>query len=1049
MLNKILGKKELFNNFFKIYIKKHIHSKISSNSSFLNCVLSFMAHKNSSVNTFFITFSPVAVSNYEQLLKELYPNEPMLFFKNTSLDPNIISPLFRLYNNQIPNFIVLPFELLFMNIPSKKEITNNVLNFRKNLQLPRNKLIRFLKANGYSRTDNVWVKKEYSIRGDVIDLFLENMEHPIRIETFDDEIERIYAYNPDNQVILNNLDEITLFPKEMNFKNQKLFLELISKTDVVIIDSIERIEKRIGFLNQQGSNYLPNKAIKQAESLLHYRNMISIYEFYTDPNTDFSIDAAPISDLSRDISLFSQHFETWIEKNYEIIFFIKNKNKIKKYEKILQNILLRKKVMPKLHFLHKNIYQNFVLEKEKLVFLSEREFKKVGESVLKPRFPKFFEEELKNIQIGDYIVHEEYGIGRYLGIENKIIANIRGDYFTIEYKDNQRLYLPAGQLEHVHKYISGNDLSPTLDSLNKGTWEIKKKNARKSMEKMLIEITKLYAKRNVIEGISFSKDEDIHKAFATDFQFELTDDQKTAIDEIKKDMEKDTPMDRLLVGDVGFGKTEVALQAAFKSVYDGRQVVVLTPTTVLCDQHYITFKNRFEKYGIRVAMLSRMVSKKESQNVFKDLANGTIDIIIATHKILSDETHFSKLGLLIIDEEQRFGVKHKEKIRLIKNNIDTLTMTATPIPRTLYFSLSEIRPISIIRTPPLGRVPIKTFVNIFNPNIVKSAILEELKRSGQIFFIHNNISELPKIENLLKEYIPQLKIKILHGRLSAKELEKGMLEFKKGQYDLLLSTTIIEIGIDLPNVNTMIINNGENFGLAQLYQLRGRIGRSYRQAFAYIFVDSFENLPPTALKRLTYIRQYQELGSGYNLAMKDIEIRGIGNLLGEKQWGKVGNIGLGMYMKILSTLVEKMKKSDFIPSETVIDLGFFPFIPSEAVQGNVERQKLYLDIIKTDNFEELLQLRQVIAMNYSTAYDQILPLLDFQWIKIASNILNIKKIVFKDNFLVFYMSNPKLLYRVLKKIYKVDVIAEKNFVKLSIATEDILKTLKKILKNLV
>ncbi|MCD6579873.1 DEAD/DEAH box helicase, partial [bacterium] len=986
---------------------------------------------------------------YKQLLMELFPGEEQLFFKDAFDNREIMAALLDLYDAARPQFVILPFELLFKNIPAKHEIKKNILNIEKNGSLSRSKFLKFLNTNGYERKESVWEKNDYSVRGDIVDIFLEQMEEPIRIETFDDEVEKIYSYDRERQIPNKYFKQVNIFPREFKYKKTKLFLEIINKKDIVILDSIELIKKRIAFLKEQEIDILPKSPIDKSQLLIQRRQLIHIYEFSANTNMDFFINVSPIIDISRDLSLFAQYFEEWVDKDFEILFFIKNKNKIKKYEKILNNIVLKKRKKPKLNFIHKNIFQNFILTNEKLVFLSEHEFKKAGEGIFKPKFPKYFEEELKNIQVADYVVHEEYGVGRYLGIENKNIAGINGDYFTIEYKNNQRLYLPAGQVEHIHKYISGSDIPPVLDSLNKGTWEVKKSKAQKNMEKMLIEITKLYAKRNIIEGISFSEDEDIHKAFAMDFQFDLTPDQKTTIDEIKKDMEKDIPMDRLLVGDVGFGKTEVALQAAFKAVYDGRQVVVLTPTTILCDQHYITFKNRFEKYGINVAMLSRMVKRKEVGNIFKDMANGKIDIIIATHKILSDESHFSNLGLLIIDEEQRFGVKHKEKIRLMKNNIDTLTMTATPIPRTLYFSLSEIRPISIIRTPPQGRIPIKTFVNIFNPNIVKSAILEELKRGGQIFFIHNNISELAKIEKLLKEYIPQLRIKILHGRLSAKELEEGMLQFKRGNYDLLLSTTIIEIGIDLPNVNTMIINRGENFGLAQLYQLRGRIGRSFRQAFAYIFVDSFDSLPSAALKRLAYIRQYQELGSGYALAMKDIEIRGIGNLLGVRQWGKVANIGLGMYMKILSVLVEKMKNTDVIVPETIMDLGFFPFISSESVPGNVERQKLYLDIIKTDDLNELSKIQQNVSTYYSSAFEHILPLIEFQWIKIAANILNIKKISHKNDFLIFYLENPKLLYRVLKKIYRVDVIAGTNFVKLSIATDDILKTLKKILKNLV
>ena len=513
-----------------------------------------------------------------------------------------------------------------------------------------------------------------------------------------------------------------------------------------------------------------------------------------------------------------------------------------------------------------------------------------------------------DIEPSDYVVHVDYGIGRYLGIKRLKTKEGLKDNLVIEYKDKDSLYVPFEDLHKIQKYTSFNKRPPKLYKMGSPAWSRAKERAKKSVAKVAMDILEIQAKRNTLEGFRFSGDTDWQGILEKSFPHKETKDQLKATEELKKDMEKSRPMDRLLCGDVGYGKTEVALRAAFKAVMNNKQVAILVPTTILAEQHYITFTARMKDFPVNVEMLSRFRTRPEQQSILKALADGKIDILIGTHRLLSPDIRFKDLGLVIIDEEQRFGVKHKESFKRLRLIVDVLTLTATPIPRTLYLALMGGRDISIIDTPPLERLPIKTEIAEFDERLIRNAVENEVKRKGQAYFIHNRVQGIEKISNRLKRMLPEVSFAVAHGQMNEKELEKTMGEFIKGNIDVLVCTTIIESGIDIPNVNTIIINRADKFGLADLYQLRGRVGRFNRKAFCYLIVDKKDILTGEAQKRLFTIKKYQELGSGFKIAMQDLEIRGAGNLLGVEQHGYIEAVGFDFYCRVLRDAIESLSR---------------------------------------------------------------------------------------------------------------------------------------------
>ncbi len=616
----------------------------------------------------------------------------------------------------------------------------------------------------------------------------------------------------------------------------------------------------------------------------------------------------------------------------------------------------------------------------KYIVFSDKEI--FGSQKMKLRKPKRKKGEkilnLNDLEIGSYIVHENHGIGRYEGIEQLDVQGIKKDYLMIRYKGEDKLYIPIDQMNLIQKYVGSDTIKPRISKLNSGEWQRTKSRAKKAVENMAEDLLNLYAKRENLSGYAFGSDTLWQRQFEDSFPYEETEGQVISSGEIKKDMEKTKPMDRLLCGDVGYGKTEVALRAAFKALMDSKQVAILVPTTILAQQHYNTMVERFGEFPIETGMLSRFRSQKEQERIIDGLKLGTVDIVVGTHRLLSKDVSFKDLGLLIIDEEQRFGVKHKEKLKLLRENVDVLTLTATPIPRTLHMSLVGIRDMSVIEDPPAERYPIQTYVLEYNPQMVREAILKEISRGGQVYFVYNRVETIDKIALELKALVPEARFSIGHGQMGERQLEKVMLDFINHENDVLICTTIIETGLDIPNVNTMIVYDADKMGLSQLYQLRGRVGRSSNLAYGYFTYEKNKVLTEVAEKRLKAIKEFTEFGSGFKIAMRDLEIRGAGNLLGVEQHGHIGAIGYDLYVKFLGEAIRRLKGEEVIEEiHTSIDINIDGFIPLDFI----ENEDLKLEVYK-----------KIAAISDSYDYDELLDeLIDrFGDIpKVVENLMNI------------------------------------------------------------
>ncbi|HSR17072.1 MAG TPA: transcription-repair coupling factor, partial [Ignavibacteriaceae bacterium] len=618
------------------------------------------------------------------------------------------------------------------------------------------------------------------------------------------------------------------------------------------------------------------------------------------------------------------------------------------------------------------IKKGFIHRDSKLLLLTDYQiFNKPYRSRL-PHVRKFKKSKSKmfaSIRKGDYVVHEDYGIGKYVGLETIKIGDVNQESMKILYNEGGVVYVNLNYLSLVKKYSSNENLSPTLSSLGTADWTNTKNKTKKKIKEAARELIELYARRKATKGYQFNADTVWQKELEASFIYEDTPDQEKVTEEVKQDMEAENPMDRLICGDVGFGKTEVAVRAAFKAVQDGKQTAILVPTTILAEQHYNTFKDRLVQFPVKTAVISRFFSKKQQIEILKDLGNGKLDVIIGTHRLLSKDVMFKDLGLLIIDEEHRFGVMSKEKLRSLKLNVDTLTLTATPIPRTLNLSLLGARDLSIIATPPPNRQPIYTYVSVFDVFKIKEWILNELKRNGQVYFVHDRVQSIDKLAGYLNKYIPGIKIGIAHGQMKPSQLENVIHGFLNRKYDVLLSTKIIESGIDIPNVNTIIINRADRFGLAELHQLRGRVGRSARQAYAYLIVPSLSGISKKALRRLQAIEEFTEIGAGFNLSMRDLEIRGAGNLLGTEQSGFINDVGFDLYLKLINQAVEELKYQEFkeifktLPkleekTEPIIDTYYEIGIPESYMPEQVDRLNFYTGLFSIKSIQDLEELTE-------------------------------------------------------------------------------------------
>ena len=661
---------------------------------------------------------------------------------------------------------------------------------------------------------------------------------------------------------------------------------------------------------------------------------------------------------------------------------------------------------------------------------------------------------------GDYVVHANHGIGVFKGIKQIDIAGNTRDYLDIVYDKGDKLYVPVDQLDLVQKYIGSEGKTPKINKLGGNEWQKAKAKVRKSINEIAEDLVKLYAARAALKGYKYSKDTEWQRQFEDEFPYEETPDQLSSLEEIKHDMESDKPMDRLLCGDVGYGKTEVAIRAAFKAVMDGKQVAFLVPTTILAEQHYKNLKKRFSDFPVKIDMISRFRTAKQQKATLQALKEGNVDILIGTHRLVSKDIAFKDLGLLIVDEEQRFGVAQKEKIKSLKKNIDVLTLSATPIPRTLHMSLTGVRDISVIETPPEERYPIQTYVVEQNDQLIRDAILREVGRGGQVYFVYNRVESIQSMANYIRELVPECKVGIIHGQMTEKELEAEMINFMQKEYDVLVCTTIIETGIDIPNVNTMIVNNADKMGLSQLYQLRGRVGRSNKIAYAYFMYTKDKVLTEVAEKRLKALKDFTELGSGFKIAMRDLEIRGAGNMMGSSQHGHMAAIGYDLYCRMLEDTVKLIKgEIEQEPIETTVDIKMDAYIPASYIEDEIQKIEVYKKIAAIENMDDYTEIKEELEDRYSSIPEAVYNLMDIAYIKSLAKKLLVEEIKETPKEIRFKFSNRykdiNSIYGLLLKNYKENVVlyfGESPFFAIkinSLRKEEMLDFYKKLLKELI
>ena len=871
----------------------------------------------------------------------------------------------------------------------------------KNFETEINKYIKSLKSKGKKESAQDIQEKLYSR----LEAFKEGREKslefllPYMNYTFDTLLEYL---SEDSIVFLDQPHRIKEKYDHTTFELEEDFKGLLSRGEVL------PNQYEIFFSYHQLTIAMEQRSLCIFQTLL--RNVDPFK-----PKKIFSFASRSMQPFHGKIDLLVEELRHWKKRRYAVVILTENWERTKQLVKDLgdyqltaiakkntQEDLQEGKIIVLPGALHRGVEYpetKVAIISEKEIFLQQQKKTKRRKKQGKRKIESF-----TDLNIGDYVVHEAHGIGIYLGLEKIQVEGIQKDYLHIKYGQGDKLYVPTDQMDLIQPYIGAESRAPKLNKLGGNEWKRAKGKVQKAVEDMAEELLKLYALRQTIEGYSFSKDTPWQIQFEERFPYEETLDQLQAIQEVKKDMESSTAMDRLLCGDVGYGKTEVAIRAAFKAVMDGKQVAVLVPTTILAQQHYNTMIERFSGYPISIDMLSRFRSKVEQKQTLKDIKTGMVDIVVGTHRIVQKDIQFKDLGLLIIDEEQRFGVGHKEKLKEWKKNVDVLSLSATPIPRTLHMSLVGIRDMSVIEQPPEERYPVQTYVLEDNEQLIRDAILREIHRGGQVYYVYNRVEDIDKVAHNLRTLVPESKIAIAHGQMSENELENTMMAFIEGEYDVLVCTTIIETGLDMPNVNTIIISDADRLGLSQLYQLRGRVGRSTRQAYAYITYKKDKVLTEVAEKRLQAIKEFTEFGSGFKVAMRDLEIRGAGNLLGADQHGHMAAIGYDLYCKMLDEALRKMKGLPMEKRrETSIELQVDAFIPDWYIHKESQRIQMYKKMVGMESMEDLYDVEEEIEDRFGDLPKSVRNLLMISYMKSLAQKLNIHSIQQKKNQVYLYM----------------------------------------------
>jgi len=890
--------------------------------------------------------SEVIYSNLKEILGNQVIHLPVLKEKREKVI------FLHRFLTQTPGILVTEHEILNEPLTSKEKLISNFLKIKVGNLIKREYLIKWLSDNEYIRSERVEFPGEWCVRGSIIDIYVPEEEYAYRIELEEEKVISIRAFNPENQRSVYHLEEITIPPLGGWEDKETNILSFLSSGDLVILQEAKNLKE----------SYKESKIISWSSFLKYLSELKTIFTSW--------LPIPPPLIIHREISLpfqslkgFTYSFNTlfsalsrWEKENYTIYLAGFEESERENFENILKERNIRN-----FKFIKERLHEGFISDAFKFVILTPHEIR--GYQPLQKHSPRGFPlTHPFDLEIGDYVVHVIHGIGKYLGLRKEK----NKEFLVVEYEGGDLLYVPVEGIHLLEKYVGISDTPPQLSRLGSPRWRKTKERVARAVKDLASELLHLHAWRLSKPGFAFSPDSQWQKEFEATFPYKITPDQEKSIEEVKKDMESPHPMDRLICGDTGFGKTEVAMRAAFKAVMDGKQVAVLVPTTLLAHQHFMNFKERMKDFPIKIEVLSRFVSKKERERILEELKTGKIDIIIGTHILLQENIIFKDLGLLIIDEEQRFGVRQKEKIKFLKKEVDVLTLSATPIPRTLYLSLVGLRDISLIQTPPPERLEVEIFITEFNLSVIKEAIEREIKRKGQVFFVHNRIQDLEKFEKIIKKLVPNAKTSIIHGKLPSSKIEKIMLYFIHKKIDVLITTTIIASGLDIPNANTIIINEAHKFGLADLYQLRGRVGRYKLKAYAYFLIPPKTLLSPEARKRLYAIEDFSKLGKGYQLALSDLEIRGAGNILGEEQHGHIQAVGLSLYTELLAKAVAEIKGEKYllyIPTQIEIGIPATLDIP---FLGEREKLHYYKRISMITREEEIKEIEKELMDRFGT-----------------------------------------------------------------------------------
>lgn len=1012
------------------------------------------------------------LNDLEQMLSE----EDVLFYPGSYRRPYQIEEtdnanvllraevLNRINSRKKPALMVTYPEALFEKVVTKKELDKNTLKVAVGDQISIEFINEVLFEYEFKRVDFISEPGEFSVRGGIIDVFSFSNDHPYRIEFFGNEVDSIRTFDVETQLSIEKKKKIAIIPNVENKFFQELresFLQYIEPNTVIWIQNTQLLSSKLDKLFNKASEIFQSldATIQQVEPEKIFLNGSAIIKQIFDfsaielsHETVFSA-AKKFEFLQRPQPSFNKQFDLLLNDLSELHFngyknylFCSNTSQEKRFHDIFESLEDEGQSLSsrQYHTINLPLYQGFIDDENQLACYTDHQiFERYHKFSIKNGYAKkqtITLKELNTLAVGDYVTHIDHGIGKFGGLQKIQVEGKTQEAIKLVYADNDIVYVSIHSLHKISKYNGKDGAPPKIYKLGSSAWKVLKQKTKARVKHIAFNLIQLYAKRKLEKGYRYAPDSYMQAELESSFIYEDTPDQLKATQEVKADMESDRPMDRLVCGDVGFGKTEVAIRAAFKAVDNGKQVAVLVPTTILAYQHFRTFSDRLKDMPVTIGYLNRFRTAKQKTETLQQLADGKLDILIGTHQLVNKNVQFKDLGLLIVDEEQKFGVNVKDKLKTIAANVDTLTLTATPIPRTLQFSLMAARDLSVISTPPPNRYPIETSVVSFNEELIRDAISYEIQRNGQVFFINNRIENIKEVAGMIQRLVPDARVGVGHGQMDGSKLEELMLAFMTGEFDVLVSTTIIESGLDVPNANTIFINNANNFGLSDLHQMRGRVGRSNKKAFCYFICPPFSAMTEDARKRIHALQQYSELGSGFNIAMKDLEIRGAGDLLGGEQSGFINEIGFETYQKIMNEAIEELKENEFkelyeseqttekdYVKDMQIDTDFELLFPDEYINNISERLNLYNELSQIKNEDELKLFENKLIDRFGPLPKPAISLLSSIKIKWLATHLGIEKLVLKQGKMIgYFVSDQQSDYYTSNQFHKVLQFVQKQ-----------------------